>query len=208
MALPLGLLVLVVLGAGVFWFVAHQAHPGVSRAPLYINSLTTDQHAWHCDPGATCQFEPTGLHILAPTDHLYFSILSGQRFEDQVINVQGELDQGDPQLVGLSIAFRSVGLNGYGWLVFANGTYELLKWDDQGTASPLLPLTHSPAIHPGLNQINQLTIIAAHNQITLMSNGQRLTQITDGTYGSGTIALGAARTSADAVFTHLSVTRP
>lgn len=205
--LSIGLL-LVGLGAGTFLFFTHKTPPSMSRPPLYANSLTANERAWHCESGATCQFEDNGLHILAPTDHLYFSVLSGLSFDDQVINVQGKLDNGDPQIVGLAIAFRSVGINGYGWLVFANGTYELVKWDNQGTASILIPLTPSPAIHPGLNQINKLTIIANHDQISLVINGQRLTQITDNTYVSGTILLGAARTSADAVFVNLSVTRP
>jgi hypothetical protein len=207
--LSLGILLLLVgAGAGAFLLSAHRPSSSASRPPLYANSLTANQRAWQCQPGATCQFEANGLHILAPTDHLYFSVLSGQSFDDQVISVQGKLDNGDPQFVGLAIAFRSVGVDGYGWLVFANGTYELVEWDVHGTVSYLIPLTPSPAIHRGLGQINKLTIIAKHNQITLIINGQRLAQITDDTYIRGNLLLGAARAFADAVFTNLSVTRP
>ena len=207
--LSLGILLLLVgTGAGAFLLSAHRSASSASRPPLYANSLTANQRAWQCQRGATCQFEANGLHILAPTDHLYFSVLSGPSFDDQVINVQGKLDNGDPQFVGLAIAFRSVGVDGYGWLVFANGDYELVEWDPQGNASYLIPLTPSPAIHRGLNQINKLTIIANHDQITLIINGQRLAQITDDTYTSGNLLLGAARTFADAVFANLSVTRP
>jgi hypothetical protein len=202
------LLLLVGLGAGAFLLFAHRPPASASRPSLYTNSLTTNQRSWQCQPGATCQFEANGLHILAPTDHLYFSTLSGQSFDDQVINVEGKLDNGDPQVVGLAIAFRSVGVAGYGWVVFANGDYELVKWDVQGAASYLIPSTRSPAIHRGLNQINKFTIIANHDRITLSINGQRLAQITDDTYGSGNLLLGAARISADAVFANLSVTRP
>ncbi len=202
------LLLLVVAGTGAFFLIAHRPPSSAARPPLYANSLTTHQSSWQCQHGASCQFEADGLHVLAPTDHLYFSALIGQPFDDQVINVQGKLDLGDPQFVGLAIAFRSIGVDGYGWLVFANGTYELVEWDVHGAASYLIPLTSSPAIHRGLGQINKLTIIANHNQITLMVNGQRLAQITDDTYTRGNLLLGAARAFADAVFANLSVTRP
>lgn len=207
--LSLGILLLLVgAGAGAFLLFIHQPPASASRPPLYANSLTANQRAWQCQPGAACQFEANGLHILAPTDHLYFSVLSGQSFDDQVISVQGKLDNGDPQFVGLAIAFRSVGVDGYGWLVFAKGDYELVEWDPQGNASYLIPLTPSAAIHRGLNQTNKLTIIANHDQITLIINGQRLAQITDDTYTSGNLLLGAARTFADAVYANLSVTSP
>ena len=206
--LSLAILLLVGAGAGAFFFFAHRPPSSVSRPPLYASSLTANQSAWECQHGASCQFEADGLHILAPTDHLYFSAFRGQSFDNQVINVQGKLDVGDPEFVGLAIAFRSVGVDGYGWLVFANGNYELVEWDAQGNVSYLIPLTPSPAIHRGLGQINKLTIIANHSQITLIINGQRLAQITDDTYISGNLLLGAARTFADAVFANLSVTRP
>jgi hypothetical protein len=201
-------LLLAGLVAGGVLLFARPAHPTVSRPPLYADHLTRDQAAWQCEAGATCQFEHDGLHILAPTDHLYFSELGGQQFGEQVIEVKGKLDDGDPQFVGLAIAFRSVGIEGYGFLVFANGTYELVKWDTQGFASTLVPLTPSSAIHTGLNQINAFKVIARAATITLVVNGQQLQQISDSTYSKGNIALGAARFAADAVFSDLTVTSP
>lgn len=201
-------LLLAGLVAGGFLLFARPVHRTVSRPPLYADSLTRDQAAWQCEAGATCQFEHDGLHILASTDHLYFSELSGQQFGEQVIEVKGKLDDGDPQFVGLAIAFRSVGIDGYGFLAFANGTYELVKWDAQGFASTLIPLTPSNAIHTGLNQINAFKVLARADTITLFVNGQQLQQISDSTYSRGSIALGAARFAADAVFSDLTVTSP
>lgn len=201
-------LLLVGLGVGAFFLYTTLAHKTVSRPPLYADSLTSDRRAWQCERGATCQFEADGLHILAPTDHLYFSFLSGRQFDEQVIEVQAQLDNGDPQFVGIAIAFRSVGVDGYGVLVFANGTYELVKWDEKGTATILIPPTPSAVIHTGLDQINAIKIIAHGAEITLLVNGQRLQHIHDATYTRGGIALGAARFAADAVFSNLTITSP
>jgi zinc-ribbon domain len=184
-----------------------QATP-VLQAALYADNLTQDHHAWQCAPFASCQYQANGLHILAPTDHLYFSTLSGQVFGEEVIDVQEKLDNGDPQFVGVAIAFRSIGLDGYGFLVYANGTYEFVKWSPKGDVTILIPLTPSIAIHTGLEQTNDLKIIAKGADITMFSNGQQLNQINDTSFSSGNVALGAARFAADAVFSNLVITSP
>ncbi len=212
-ALPaLALVLLAALGAGGFWLYAARLHPSSPgaqpRPPLYASSLTTRQAAWQCQQGALCQNDARGLHVLATTDHLYFSFLVGERFSEQVIEVKTKLDNGDPQFVGLVVAFRSTGLNGYGFLIFANGTYQLVKWNDGGMATNLIPLTFSPLIHTGLEQINALKIIAKGPSLTLFVNGHQLKQVYDATFASGGIGLGAARFAADAVFSHLVITRP
>jgi hypothetical protein len=193
-----------------------RAHPGVALLqptpsappPLYASSLTHNQQGWQCQHGAFCAFRADGLHVQAPTDHLYFSELYGQDFSAQVIEVQARLDDGDPDFVGVAIAFRSAGIDGYGFLLFANGTYQLVRWDMQGNATELIPITASAAIHTGLGKTNDLKIIAQGAEITLIVNGQQLQQVSDPTYTSGNIALGAARFAAEAVFSHLTITRP
>lgn len=208
--LPLLCIVLIVgLGAGGFWFYVTRPHSTTSaRPPLYANSLTKREPTWQCQKGALCQNDARGLHVLATTDHLYFSFLSGKHFSEQVIEVRAKLDNGNPEFVGVAIAFRSVGINGYGWVIYANGTYQLVKWDNAGAATNLVPLTRSPFIHTGLEQINALKIIAKGPTLTLFMNGHQLQQITDSTYTSGGIALGAARFAADAVFSNLVITKP
>jgi hypothetical protein len=202
------------LGSGGFWLYSTRLHPAPAALspppPLYANSLTTRQPAWQCQKGALCQNDARGLHVLATTDHLYFSFLSGKRFSQQVIEVKTKLDNGDPQFVGLVVAFRSVGLNGYGFLIFANGTYQLVKWDDTGAATNLVPRTFSSLIHIGLEQINTIKIIANGPTLTLFVNGHQLQQVHDDTFASGGIGLGAARFAADAVFvfSNLVITKP
>jgi hypothetical protein len=205
----LALLLVAGLGAGGFWFyAAHQQPKTHAPPPLYANNLTKSAQEWQCQHGAYCLFANNGLHILAPTDHLYFSFLAGKQFSEQEIDVKVKLDNGDPQFVGFVIAFRSVGIAGYGWVVYANGTYQLVKWDTAGMAVNLIPLTRSSAIHTGLEQFNHLKIVAKGSAITLFINDQRLQQVNDATYSSGGIGLGAARYAADAVFSNLTITKP
>src|SRR5215472_13199767 len=91
--LMLGMLLVVALAAGGYLFYTSRSHKTINVPPaLYANSLTQNQRAWQCEQGALCQFEANGLHILAPTDHLYFSELSGQHFSEQVIDVRASLD--------------------------------------------------------------------------------------------------------------------
>lgn len=205
----LGIPLLAALVAGGFALFANRTHPTANaRPPLYASSLTQNERAWQCEQGAYCQFETNGLHILATTDHLYFSTLSGRQFGEQVIDVQAKLDNGDPEIVGVVIGFRSIGVDGYGFLVYASGWYELVKWDPLGNVTILVPLTLSSTVHTGLNQINHLKVIARGDQITVFINGEQLQQIIDDTYSSGSVLLGAARFAADAVFSNLTITSP
>jgi hypothetical protein len=205
----LSIALLAALVAGGFALFAQRAQPTArARPPLYASSLTQNERAWQCEQGAYCQFETNGLHILATTDHLYFSTLSGRQFGEEVIDVRAKLDNGDPEIVGVVIGFRSIGVDGYGFLVYASGWYELVKWDPLGNVTILVPLTLSSTIHTGLNQINALRVIARGDQITIFINGEQLQQITDDTYSSGSVLLGAARFAADAVFSNLTITKP
>lgn len=200
----------VFFGAGVFLLsggAPRTVHP--TPLPLYTDDLTKDQDAWLCQPNTRCQFGPDGYHILAPDDHVYVSELRGHYFSNQVIEVKGKIAQGDPQNAALAVLFRVfIEPEAYVFLVLGDGSYELVRWDDEGKATNIVPITKSSAIHPGLNQINDLKVIADDQTITLFVNGQQLKQITDDTYFSGKIALGAAGAGAVAVFSNLSVTRP
>lgn len=200
---------LAALVAGGFALFAQRTQPTTqARPPLYASSLTQNERTWQCEQGAYCQFNASGLHILATTDHLYFSTLSGRQFGEEVIDVRAKLDNGDPEIVGVVIGFRSIGVDGYGFLVYASGWYELVKWDPLGNVTILVPLTLSSTIHTGLNQINALRVIARGDQISIVINGEQLQQITDATYSSGYTLLGAARFAADAVFFNLKITSP
>ncbi len=184
--------------------------PTVSVPPLYTSDLTADDGNWQCQPNTKCQFAADGYHILAPDDHVYFSQLSNF-FDDQVIDVQSSVAQGSSPDAGVAVGFRAFAPEGYAFIVFANGSYELVKYDDNGDPTRLIQPTASSAIHQGLNQQNDLKIIADGEQITLFINGKQVNQYTDSSstaYYDGNLALGAVAAGTNAVFSHLTVTSP
>jgi hypothetical protein len=189
--------------------IANEPRTTYKPPPLYTASLTGDPGGWECQPNTQCQFAADGYHILAPDNHVYASELTSQFFSDAVIEVKGKIAKGNPEQAGLALIFRVVlEPEAYVFLAFGDGTYELVKWDDQGNPTKLIPITSSTAIHTGLNQINDLKVIADGSTLTLFANGKQLQQITDASYPDGTIALGAAATGTEAVFSQLIVTRP
>jgi hypothetical protein len=186
------------------------AIPTVAVPPLYTSDLTADDGNWQCQPNTKCQFAADGYHILAPDDHVYFSQLNNY-FDDQIIDVQSSVAQGSSPDAGVAVGFRAFAPEGYAFLVFANGSYELVKYDDNGDPTRLIPPTPSSAIHQGLNQSNELKIIANREQITLFINGKQVNQYTDSSstaYYDGNLALGAVAAGTNAVFSKLVVTRP
>jgi hypothetical protein len=187
------------------------AVPTVAVPPLYTSDLTADDGNWQCEPDTKCQFAADGYHILAPDNHVYFSQLNNF-FDDQVIDVHSSIVQASSPDAGVAVGFRANAPGGYAFIVFADGSYELVRYDDvNGDPTHLIPRTASSAIHQGLNQPNDLKVIAKNTQITLFINGKQINQISDtssSVYYDGNLALGAASTGTNAVFSHLTVTSP
>ncbi len=59
-----------------------------------------------------------------------------------------------------------------------DGSYKLLLWSG-GTASNIIPYTHSDAILAGPNQTNRIGVILKGNEITAYANGKVIARITD-----------------------------
>lgn len=184
--------------------------PTAAVPPLYASDLTTDDGNWQCEPDTKCQFAADGYHILAPDDHAYFSV-SKDLYFSEIIEVQSSIAQSGSPNAGVAIGFLAFPPAGYNFIVFADGTYELLKYDYDGNiAARLVPRTTSSAIHQGVNQQNALKVIAdTHSaKITLFINGKQVSEVTDASYNNGNLALGSVATSTIAVFSHLTITEP
>lgn len=172
--------------------------------------MTKQTNDWDCGD-ATCTFNPDGYHVTAPDDFVYKSILTKQSFTDTIIEVKGIISQGDPTNGGLAIAFRTPQGNtqaGYAFLLFADGTYAVVRWNDQGKATEIAPDRTNGSIHKGLGQQNTFKIIIKGSEFTFFINDQQLTQLADSTYTQGYLALGATGKGTVAIFSDLSVTKP
>ena len=216
-------LVLGGLGAGAFALLGKNKNSTANSTPtagvtptsvsaLYQASLTSDPGSWDCTTSNACSFSSDGYHIKgAKQGFVSDSLLIKQTFDNAVIEVKGKITQGDPQNAGLGIEFRVPQNNkaeGYGFFVYDDGTYAVVKWDSQGTASNLIDTTSSDAIPTGLNQLNDLKIVSNGSQLTFFDNGKQITAINDASYPSGYIGLAASGVDTEAVFTNLVVTQP
>ncbi len=93
---------------------------------------------------------------------------------------------------GGGMIFRATpGSRVYEFLVHQDGTYDFVVWLDS-THTRTLFSGFSPIIHTGLNQPNELTIVARSQTFYLYANKQYLANVRDGTYASGAIGLVAS----------------
>ncbi len=186
--------------------------PTPTVAPLYQASLTSDPGSWDCGTSGTCAFSSDGYHLKATKEgFIEDSILLKQPFDDVVIEVKGIIAQGDPQDAGVGIEFHVPPDNkaaGYGFFVYIDGTYDVLKWDSEGNASNLIRTTPSSAIHAGPQQPNDLKIVIENGHFTFYDNGQKLIDTGDSAYSSGYIGLAAATVDTEAIFSNLIITKP
>jgi hypothetical protein len=183
-----------------------------SVSALYQASLTSDPGSWDCTTADACAFSGDGYHIKGVKQgFISDSLLVKQTFDNAVIEVKGTILQGDPQNAGLGIEFRVPQNNkseGYGFFVYDDGTYDVIKWDSDGKASNLIDTTSSGAIPTGLNHLNDLKIVINGSQLTFFDNGKQITAINDSSYPSGYIGLAASGVDTEAVFANLLVTKP
>lgn len=226
-ALLIGVIVLIVivlagLGTGGFLLLKNKnnastpptanATPTPTAIPaLYQASLTSDPGSWDCTTSGTCTFGNDGYHIKALKNQVYDSILLKQTFDNMVIDVKATVAQGDPKNAGLVVEFRVPQSNraeGYGFFIYDDGTYSVVKWDSQGTASALIDSLSASAIHGGLQQQNDVKIVVNSSHFTFFVNNQQINDISDSAYTVGYIGLAAAGTNTEAVFSNLLITKP
>ena len=217
----IGLIVVVLaaLGVGGFFLLRNPFNTArVTSTPaptivgaLYQANLTSNPGQWDCSPTTACTFNADGFHIKAgEKDALAQSLLLKQPFNDMVIEVKGTIAKGDKRDAGLAIVFRvpqDTMAAGYGFLIYDDGTYDVLKWDNQGNYTSLVESAASSAIHQQLNQANDLKIVVSGTHFTFYDNGQQIIDTTDKAYTSGYIGLAAAGPGTEAIFSQLAITK-
>lgn len=212
-----GLVIVVVLAAlgisSYFLISKKNSTTGSTPTPvpaLYQASLTSDPGGWVCG-NQTCSFSSDGYHIQAPDNKVYDSLFTKQAFNNMVLEVNGIIAQGDSQNAGIGIEFGIAQGNqvaGYGFFIYADGTYALVKWDARGNATPLIGVSSSTAIRAGLEQANHLKLVITGSHFTLYANNQQITQFSDTGYPGGYIGLAASGQGTETIFSDLKVTLP
>jgi 3-keto-disaccharide hydrolase len=179
---------------------------------LYQANLTSDPGSWDCTTSNNCSFHSDGYHIQdTQTGVVSDSMLFKQTFDNAVIDITGVISKGDPQNAGLAIEFRvpqDNHLEGYGFFIYDDGTFDLLKWDSQGKSTTLIDTTSSSALHGGLQQSNDLKIVMNGSHFTFYANNQQIIDTNDSVYSNGYIGLAADGQGTEVIFSNLTVTKP
>jgi eukaryotic-like serine/threonine-protein kinase len=174
-------------------------YPPMNRTLTLNDSLSDNSqgHNWQeIDANlGTCTFTGGAYHVNAILNDSTNGCLAGPNFGNFAYQVQMTIVKGD----GGGIIFREDDAKGNGYY-FAIGQqsgawgYKLWRFDNcNGNTCKVSELrsNSSPAINTGLNQSNLLAVVASGSTIDLYVNQQKIDSVSDNSYGSGQIGVGA-----------------
>ncbi len=141
--------------------------------------------------GGSCTFTGGSYHVgVFMQGHFFACNATAVTFGNLTYEVQMTILKGDRG----GMFFRQVGTQGpyYYFSIKIDGSYEL----DSFTGKTLNALQRgtSPIVKRGLNQPNQLAVVALGSSIDLYVNGQSIVHINDSTSSSGLIGVAADAT--------------
>lgn len=181
-----------------------------SQKPFFVDPLNQNVSGWTTgnDGTISCLFGNNAYHVsalvpykLAGCTPRKFGALNNLAYQVQMTIVRG--DEGGIIFRLISPTAKQQQQN-YFFTLNRSGIYTL--WTVSAQYKILLHRS-SPAIKTGLNQFNQLTVIAQRKQIVLYINKQYVASIIDNSAASGTIGLFASSLpdTTEVVFSDLKV---
>ncbi|GAC1379988.1 MAG: hypothetical protein NVSMB33_05600 [Ktedonobacteraceae bacterium] len=182
-----------------------------SGTPTLNDSMThQDSNAWEEDNktgGGSCAFTGGSYHATMPQVGFFASCYaSTTNFSNFALQVQMNILKGDRG--GIIFRSNSTATRFYLLRIDQSGSYDLYVYvDNNGSNARSLIQSSTTAIHTGLNQNNQIAVVARANNIYIYINQQYVNSISDSTYSSGSIAVFAEdhTQATDVVFTNVQV---
>ncbi len=132
----------------------------------------------------SCSFSNGAYHLrLAPKDLTIICPAAGTRYNNFIYQVQQTIINGFDG----GISFRSYDETtpSFSFIITMTGFYALSAEMDNRP----LAFGHSSAIHTGLNQTNQIAVMAQGEKVSLFINKQLVTSVSDAGNGSGEIGM-------------------
>ncbi|HEV2580111.1 MAG TPA: protein kinase [Ktedonobacteraceae bacterium] len=157
--------------------------------PLGSNMLGYGWQEGTFNPGGACKFSGNAYHVSITAANYYQPCIAGRtNFANFAFEVQMKIINGDCG----GLIFRGNSANGqfYYLRICQDGAYAL--WDELDSyksQSTELTSGNSSAVTNGLNQTNQITVVAKGNTITFYVNRQGVDSVTSNTYSHGEIGL-------------------
>ena len=167
----------------------YQAHPDITLAPEQLYQTITSRKPLYQSPSMRVQWSRPHSYTKVPVQGLY---LSNFAVQTNMTIIHGD---------GGGFVFRAGDNGAYCFDVSSDGSYDLVD------SKQVLAKGISSAAKIGLNQTNQLTIIAQKHTIYVYINHQLVTEVVDNTlnYGMvGILALDFAH-SANVIFDNIQV---
>jgi hypothetical protein len=168
-------------------------HQLTSAQPTLNDPLhQQDSHRWEEDTkagGGGCAFINGAYHASMSQIGFFASCYAlSSNFSNFVYQVQMTILKGDRG--GIIFRSNNSNTNFYLFRVAQDGSYDLFAYVNTiGSNSKSLAQGSSPAIHRGLNQPNQVTVVARGSSLTLYINQQYVTGVKDWAYSSGAIGI-------------------
>lgn len=122
-------------------------------------------------------------------------IAEGTQFSDFAYQVQVTLTQGSQDQVGMLFRVDATNQAYYFFHIGADGSYAIDVYNDNNKASTLAR-GNSTAILSGLNQPNDLAVMAKGDVFTLLINNQYVTTVTDHTLQAGKVGVAVVNNGA------------
>lgn len=167
--------------------------------PLVDNSKGV---GWEND--SFCKFQGSAYHVFDPQSNTYNSCTAANsNYTDFTFQVQGELKSGD----GIGLTFRGNNNQLYRFMVFTDGSYNVVLYvDTTGTNARKLTTGSLPST-PDLTSTNTIAVVARGTSFTFYFNQTAVTTYSDPSYSHGQIGLATydITNSAEAIFTNLKV---
>ncbi|GER88521.1 hypothetical protein KDW_26830 [Dictyobacter vulcani] len=177
--------------------------------PMLDNSGTSKWDTGGPAANTGCSFTDSAYHVReAQQMYLQPCLAQGTNVEDSAYQADVSIIAGNPGQAGLLLRANSAGDSYYFFHVGSDGSYALDLYNGTDQAKVLLQ-GFSDAITPGLQQTNQLMILAHKNSLMILANGHYLGMVSDDTLTGGKIGVAVINngTPIDATFTNVQVWR-
>lgn len=183
-----------------------------SNTPSINDALTDNSSTNRWDTGGAgantgCKFENSMYHALeAQQSYLQPCIAQATNVTNFAYQANVSILKGSQGQAGLLFRASDGGTNYYFFHVGIDGSYALDLYNGANQATTLLQ-GNNTAINVGVNQTNQLMVMADQTTITILVNSTYLGAITDSTLTSGQIGVGVINnnTPIDATFANVEV---
>lgn len=175
--------------------------------PMLENSSTSKWDTGGPAANTGCSFIDNTYHVKeAQQMYLQPCLAQGTSVEDSAYQADVSILTGNPGQAGLLLRANSAGDSYYFFHAGSDGSYALDLYNGTDQAKVLLQ-GFSDAITPGLQQTNQLMILAHKNSLMILANGHYLGMISDDTLTGGKIGVAVINngTPIDATFANVQV---